>query len=131
MGGYFLKVPTIYLLGMSRVNCFRTHNEFTMYPLGILPFAPSVSQLNSKHIENINLTKLVRHLVQGYNAMCQGAECSFIRDPYSTPLGKVMSDVEVARATWCVRRRRPKGRFVSATSQGSRRQDLNWDPNQE
>jgi len=42
MGGYFLKVPTIYPLGMSWVNCFRTHNELTMYPLGILPFAPSV-----------------------------------------------------------------------------------------
>jgi len=41
MGGYFLKVPTIYLLGMSQANCFRTHNELTMYPLGILPFAPS------------------------------------------------------------------------------------------
>ena len=41
MGGYFLKVPTIYPLGMSWANCFRTHNELTMYPLGILPFAPS------------------------------------------------------------------------------------------
>ena len=36
-----MKVPTIYPLGMSRANCFRTHNELTMYPLGILPFAPS------------------------------------------------------------------------------------------
>ena len=43
MGGYFLKVPTIYPLGMSQANCFRTHNELTMYPLGILPFAPSAS----------------------------------------------------------------------------------------
>jgi len=42
MGGYFLKVPTIYLLSMSWANCFRTRNELTMYPLGILPFAPSV-----------------------------------------------------------------------------------------
>ena len=41
MGGYFLKVPTIYPLGMSQANCFRTHNELTMSPLGILPFAPS------------------------------------------------------------------------------------------
>jgi len=45
MGGYFLKVPTIYLLGMSWANCFRTHNELTMYPLGILPFAPSECSL--------------------------------------------------------------------------------------
>ena len=31
----------MYPLGMSQVNCFRTHNELTMYPLGILPFTPS------------------------------------------------------------------------------------------
>ena len=36
-----MNVPTIYPLGMSWANCFRTHNELTMYPLGILPFAPS------------------------------------------------------------------------------------------
>ena len=47
MGGYFLKVPTIYPLGMSQENCFRTHNELTMYPLGILPFAPSVGRLEA------------------------------------------------------------------------------------
>jgi len=38
-----LKVPTMYPLGMSWANCFRTHNSLTMYPLGILPFAPSAS----------------------------------------------------------------------------------------
>jgi len=48
MGGYFLKVPTIYLLGMSWANCFRTHNELTMYPLGILPFAPSVGWIRER-----------------------------------------------------------------------------------
>jgi len=41
--GYFLKVFTTYLLGMSQANCFKTHNKLTMYPLGKLPFAPSVT----------------------------------------------------------------------------------------
>ena len=50
MGGYFLNVPTIYPLGMSWVNCFRTHNELTMYPLGILPFAPSVYYYKSEEV---------------------------------------------------------------------------------
>jgi len=36
-----LKVFTTYLLGMNWVNCFKTHNKLTMYPLGKLPFAPS------------------------------------------------------------------------------------------
>jgi len=36
-GSLFKKYP----LGMSQVNCFSTHNELTMYPLGKLPFAPS------------------------------------------------------------------------------------------
>jgi len=42
IGGYFLKAFTTYLLGMSQVNCFKTHKKLTMYPLGKLPFAPSV-----------------------------------------------------------------------------------------
>jgi len=33
--------------------------------------------------------------------MCQGVECNFIWDLYSTLLGKVMTDVEVAKAAWC------------------------------
>jgi len=37
-----LKVFTTYLLGMSQANCFITHKKLTMYPLGKLPFAPSV-----------------------------------------------------------------------------------------
>ena len=40
-GGYFLKELTMNPLGMGWVNCFRTHNELTMDPLGILVFAPS------------------------------------------------------------------------------------------
>jgi len=36
-----LKAFTTYLLGMSQVKCFKTHNKLTMYPLGKLPFAPS------------------------------------------------------------------------------------------
>ena len=50
MGGYFLKVPTIYPLGMSWANCFRTHNELTMYPLDILPFAPSEMTTDGHHV---------------------------------------------------------------------------------
>ena len=32
--GYFLKVPSMDLLGKVGANCFRTHNELTMYLLG-------------------------------------------------------------------------------------------------
>ena len=32
-----------YLLGNDWENCFKTHNELTMYPLGKCPFAPSVN----------------------------------------------------------------------------------------
>ena len=38
-----MKVFTTYLLGMSQANCFKTHNKLTMYPLGKLPFTPSVT----------------------------------------------------------------------------------------
>ena len=41
-GGYFSKEPTICLVGIYRVNCFKTHNKLTMCPLGKCPFAPSV-----------------------------------------------------------------------------------------
>ena len=47
-------MPTIYPLGISRANCFRTHNELTMYPLGILPFAPSVIDVHSNLQPNPN-----------------------------------------------------------------------------
>ena len=43
-----MKVFTTYLLGMSWVNCFKTHNKLTMYPLGKLPFAPSEISLTSR-----------------------------------------------------------------------------------
>ena len=39
--GYFLKEPTICLVGICQANCFKTHNELTIYPLGKCPFAPS------------------------------------------------------------------------------------------
>jgi len=35
-------VSTTYLLGMNWANCFITYKKLTMYPLGKLPFAPSV-----------------------------------------------------------------------------------------
>jgi len=41
-GGYFLKEPSICPVGICQVNCFKTHNELTLYPLGKCPFAPSV-----------------------------------------------------------------------------------------
>ena len=43
-GGYFLKELTTYLLGNDWANCFKTHNELTMYPLGKCPLAPSVTE---------------------------------------------------------------------------------------
>ena len=41
-GGYFLEEPTICPVGICWANCFKTHNELTLYPLGKHPFAPSV-----------------------------------------------------------------------------------------
>ena len=41
-GGYFSKEPGICLVGICQANCFKTHNELTLYPLGKCPFAPSV-----------------------------------------------------------------------------------------
>ena len=40
MGGYFLKVLTMYLVGNNQVNCFRTLNELTMDLLGKCPLPP-------------------------------------------------------------------------------------------
>ena len=40
-GGYFLKEPAICLVGICWENCFKTHNELTIYPLGKCPFVPS------------------------------------------------------------------------------------------
>jgi hypothetical protein len=42
LGGYFYKVLSMYLGGIGWVNCFRTHNELNMCPLGKYPLAPSV-----------------------------------------------------------------------------------------
>ena len=56
IGGYFLKVFTTYLLGMSQANCFITHKKLTMYPLGKLPFTPSVppsSDIPEQHREHV------------------------------------------------------------------------------
>jgi len=33
--------------------------------------------------------------------MCQGVECNYIKDPYLTLLGKVMTDAEVMKVVWC------------------------------
>jgi len=44
-GGYFLKEPSISLVGICQVNCFKTHNELTLCPLGKCPFTPSVCQI--------------------------------------------------------------------------------------
>jgi hypothetical protein len=41
-GEYFSKVLSMYPVGIQQANCFRTHNELTMYPLGKWPLAPSV-----------------------------------------------------------------------------------------
>jgi len=40
MGGYFLKVPTIYPLGMSWANCFRTHQLTHNVPTGYIALCP-------------------------------------------------------------------------------------------
>ena len=42
--GYFLKELTTYPLGNDWANCFKTHNELTMYPLGKWPLAPSMKR---------------------------------------------------------------------------------------
>ena len=51
-GGYFLKELTMDPLGMGWVNCFRTHNEITVDPLGILVFAPSASTYDTFSLSN-------------------------------------------------------------------------------
>jgi len=51
IGGYFLKVFTTYLLGMSQANCFKTHNKPTTYPPGKLPFAPSEGDEYQRYIK--------------------------------------------------------------------------------
>ena len=54
MVGTFKKSPAKYPLGVGWANCFRTHNELTMDPLGILVFAPS----DRNPDESINMSDL-------------------------------------------------------------------------
>ena len=35
-------------MGICRANCYKTHNELTLYPLGKCPFAPSATSYLSK-----------------------------------------------------------------------------------
>ena len=50
MGGYFSKILGMCPVGIGWANCFRTHHELTMYPLGKCPLAPSGSRLNSGEV---------------------------------------------------------------------------------
>jgi hypothetical protein len=45
LGGYFQKVLSMCLGGIGWANCFRTHNELNMCPLGKYPLAPSVNRV--------------------------------------------------------------------------------------
>ena len=79
IGGYFLKVFTTYLLGMSQANCFITHNKLTTYPLGKLPFAPSVTCLSSRYFSTFSFhsfsqlcSKFTHH---GHSLPSQSSSC--------------------------------------------------------
>ena len=52
----FLKVFTLYPVNIGWANCFRTHHEPTMYPLGKWPLAPSVT--SGSPVKLITLTSL-------------------------------------------------------------------------
>ena len=46
--GHFSKILGMCPVGIGWANCFRTHHELTMYPLGKCPLAPSVADLVSR-----------------------------------------------------------------------------------
>ena len=51
--GTFEKILGMYPVGIGWANCFRTHHELTMYPLGKCPLAPSVTRYSEETIELI------------------------------------------------------------------------------
>ena len=80
LGGYFLREPSICLVGICQVNCFKTHNKLTLYLLGKCPFAPSVCTKwgdNEKQHPSVSLTCLVIGQGRPLTLCCRCWTCLF------------------------------------------------------